>query len=55
MQSRYVHHLGLGVAMHAQRAIDLYMQVAQQNITEEHLSAIAYTNMAVSTKAAFRA
>jgi TPR repeat protein len=47
------YHLGLGVTMHAQRAIELYMQVAEQNITEEHLSAIAYTNMAAIYESGF--
>ena len=40
------YHLGFGVEADAQKAIKLYTRVAAQNITEEHISAIAYTNMA---------
>lgn len=40
------HDFGFGVKADAKKAIDLYLPVAEQSITEEHISAIAYTNMA---------
>ncbi|HWX56402.1 MAG TPA: hypothetical protein VN176_17590 [Verrucomicrobiae bacterium] len=40
------YHLGLGVEADGAKAVDLYTRVAEQNIRDEHLSAIAYNNMA---------
>jgi TPR repeat protein len=41
-----LYHLGLGVEANAERAIELYLKVAEQQIYDEHLSAIAYHNLA---------
>jgi len=40
-----LYHLGLGIAADGQKAIDLYLKVAKQNIQEEHLSSLAYHNL----------
>lgn len=41
-----LYHFGWGVSVDGKKAIDLYNKVAQQNIREEHLSGIAYRNLA---------
>jgi uncharacterized protein len=41
-----LYHLGLGVTVDGQRAIDLYRKVAEQDIHEGHLSALACNNLA---------
>jgi TPR repeat protein len=40
------YQLGLGVKADGLKAVELYKTVAEQNIREEHLSAVAYNNMA---------
>jgi len=41
-----LYHFGLGVARSGKKAIDLYRSVAEQNIREGHLSALACNNLA---------
>ena len=41
-----LYHLGLGVQMDGRKAVELYRSVAEQNILEDHLSGIAYNNLA---------
>ena len=41
-----LYHLGLGVKTDGVKAIELYLKVAEQDIREEHLSGIAYNNLA---------
>ena len=41
-----LYHFGLGVGVCGARAIDLYRTVAEQNIPEGHLSALACNNLA---------
>jgi uncharacterized protein len=41
-----LYHLGLGVKADGRKAVDLYLKVAEQDIREEHLSGIAYNNLA---------
>jgi TPR repeat protein len=41
-----LYHLGLGVEMNGTRAVELYGQVARQNIRESCLSGVAYNNLA---------
>jgi TPR repeat protein len=40
-----LYHLGLGVIADSSKAVELYCKVAQQNIHEERLSALAYDNL----------
>ena len=42
----FLYQFGLGVGSNAQKAIDLYEKVAEQNIREGHLSALACNNLA---------
>jgi TPR repeat protein len=41
-----LYSFGWGVTMNAKKAVELYHGVAEQNIQEGHLSAIAYNNLA---------
>jgi uncharacterized protein len=41
------YHLGWGVNVDGKKAVELYHQVAQQNIREEHLSDLAYHSLAM--------
>ncbi len=41
-----LYQFGLGVNPDGRKAVELYVKVAKQNITEESLSAIAYHNLA---------
>lgn len=41
-----LYHLGLGVEMDGNRAIELYLRVAEQDIRERCLSGVAYNNLA---------
>jgi TPR repeat protein len=40
-----LYHLGLGVEADAQKAVELYLAVGEQNIADEHLSSLAYNNL----------
>ncbi len=40
-------HFGWGVKMDANKAVELYHKVAQQNIREEYLSGLAYQSLSV--------
>jgi TPR repeat protein len=40
-----LYHLGLGVQRDVKKAVELYREVSEQNIREEHLSASAYNNL----------
>jgi TPR repeat protein len=40
-------HFGWGVNMDGKKAVELYLEVAQQNIREEHLSGLAYHSLAM--------
>jgi TPR repeat protein len=42
----FLYHFGLGVEADGQQAVELYRRVAEQEIREEHLSGIAYNNLA---------
>jgi hypothetical protein len=42
----HLYHFGLGVKADGQKAVSLYRGVAQLEIREEHLSGIAYNNLA---------
>jgi hypothetical protein len=42
-----LYHLGWGVNADGKKAVELYHQVAQQNIREEHLSDLAYHSLSV--------
>jgi TPR repeat protein len=42
-----LYHFGWGVNMDGKKAVELYEQVAQQNIREEHLSGLAYHSLAM--------
>ena len=42
-----LYHLGWGVNVDGKKAVELYHQVAQQNIREEHLSDLAYHSLAM--------
>lgn len=41
-----LYHFGWGVKVDAEKAIELYHKVAQQNIREEYLSGLAYQSLA---------
>jgi uncharacterized protein len=41
-----LYSFGWGVTQNAKKAVELYRSVAEQNIQEGHLSAIAYNNLA---------
>lgn len=41
-----LYHVGAGVEADEGKAIELYLRVAELQIVEEHLSAIAYNNLA---------
>ena len=41
-----LYHFGLGVDVDGQKAVKLYREVAEQGIRQEHLSGIAYNNLA---------
>lgn len=41
-----LYHFGWGVGVDGKKAIELYYEVAQQNIRDEHLSGLAYRNLA---------
>jgi len=41
-----LYHFGLGVEADGKKAVELYRGVAEQEILEEHLSGIAYNNLA---------
>ena len=41
-----LYHFGWGVKVDADKAIELYHRVAQQNISEEYLSGLAYQSLA---------
>jgi TPR repeat protein len=40
-----LYHFGWGVKVDGKKAIELYLKVAQQNISEECLSGVAYQNL----------
>ena len=40
-----LYQVGWGIAADGQKAVDLYLKVAEQNIQEEHLSSLAYNNL----------
>jgi len=40
------YHLGFGVPVNLEKAIELYLSVGERNIVEGHLSALAYHNLA---------
>jgi TPR repeat protein len=40
-----LYHLGLGVEADAQKAVELYFAVGEQNLPDEHLSSLAYHNL----------
>jgi TPR repeat protein len=42
----HAYHLGLGVEMDGRKAVELYLSVAERNIQEGRLSALAYNNLA---------
>jgi uncharacterized protein len=42
-----LYHFGLGVTVSGEKAVDLYRKVAEQNIVEGHLSALACNNLAI--------
>lgn len=41
-----LYNFGLGVNMDGRKAVELYLGVAEQEIREEHLSGVAYNNLA---------
>jgi TPR repeat protein len=41
-----LYQVGLGVEVNENKAVELYLRVAERQILEEHLSAIAYNNLA---------
>jgi hypothetical protein len=41
-----LYHFGWGVEPNGEKAVELYLKVAQQNVREQHLSGIAYQNLA---------
>jgi uncharacterized protein len=41
-----LYSLGWGVEADGQKAVELYLKVAEQNIREQHLSALAYHSLA---------
>jgi TPR repeat protein len=41
-----LYHFGLGVEADGRKAVELYQGVAEQDIRQEHLSGIAYNNLA---------
>ncbi|HLJ41963.1 MAG TPA: hypothetical protein VKT50_10790 [Candidatus Acidoferrales bacterium] len=41
-----LYHLGLGVESDGKRAVELYKKVAEHNVLEGNLSALAYNNLA---------
>jgi hypothetical protein len=41
-----LYHFGWGVQPDGEKAVQLYLKVAEQNIREEHLSGLAYNNLA---------
>lgn len=41
-----LYHFGLGVKADGEKAVSLYREVAEKEIREEHLSGIAYNNLA---------
>src|SRR5437660_7746144 len=41
-----LYHFGWGVNVDGRKAVELYLGVAEQNIREDHLSGLAYNNLA---------